>query len=600
VRVGAEREKSVKKLSRVLVLGTACLSLTTSANASVVGNINPAVEKLLGHEPRVVNIFDAQKQNLDRATTRYQPWSGSYWPDISGGVANHWRDHDGIWAKVRFLLRYDVAKATLQNDFKQVVERYQTWDNGKLSEKLSPSEKYDLLMGDSNFTLTKAILAETDFRANYRLTTKTRDGNEVDTDASEGDDNNAGSNDVQGDDSQANSSPLRPSIDQIINGHEVAYQKYDSKVEFMYWRKKGGTLAYWSGICDGWAPASVYLPRPTKPVTVTNANGTPITFFPDDIKALGTYLFARTNTPYFSTMNYRFAGRKCSESGKPETTENGYVKDIRCNDLDAGVWHLSLLNRIGKDRTGFVMDVDNNLKINNHPVSSYELTYFNPATGKAGSLKESVVDRNQVKDGYLSRRNPKSKYLVGVTSKVHMLFYIWPEAKRADGKERNQDYDNAAQDVFKDVSYDYDLELDANGNILGGEWGKRSDDKKNAVKYADQPDFIWMGNSDALPYSEMSIYATAGTVKDASNPRPFGNMDWTWDGKSPMPADWTRAAQADLTWAPPVTGEKVKDKATKTESVQPEEAKNAVLKSAQPLSHVVYYLFDQARGLDQK
>jgi hypothetical protein len=571
----------MKNLSRIALISGTCLQmLGTSANAAVVADIQGAVGKLLGHAPKVVNIYSAQEQNLDKANTRYQPWSGSYWPDISGGISNHWRDHDLFWAQLRFGLRYDVAKTTFRNDFKNVCEKYPSWDTKTLSDKLSPSEKYDLLMGDKDFTFTKAIIAETDFRSGTRLTTKTRGGAETDSDGGEGDDNNNFLTDVQD-----------------ANGNNLAYEKYDSKVEYIYWRKKGGTLAYWSGICDGWAPASLYLPRPVKPVTLTSPTGQDITFYPDDIKALGTYLFARTNTPYFTTMNYRFAGRKCGENGKPSADERGFVKDIRCNDLDAGVWHMSLLNRIGLDRMGFVMDVDNNLKINNHPVSSYELTYYNPITGKEGTLKDSVVDRALVKDGFATRRNGNTKYLVGVKSKVHMLFYIWPESKE---KDRNQDYDSPAQDVFKDISFNYDLELDASGNILGGEWGKRSDDRKDSVKYGDQPDFIWMADTNALPKSEMSDYAIAGYSKDPSNTRPFGNMNWAWDGKGAMPEDWTRAAKADLTWYPPAIGEKVKNKDTKVEDVFPAEAKNGILKSAQPLSHVIYYLFDQARSPEQQ
>jgi hypothetical protein len=574
-------------------LASALLATSLSspvANARVVGDINGAMTKLLGHAPKVVNINDAQTNRLDRAVTQFQPWSGSYWPDINGGINNHWHDHDLLWAQLRFGLRYDVANGTVKRDTKDVQEKFSSWDNEKLNKKLSPAEKYDLLLGDTNFTFTHAIMDEADFRADHRLSTKKRDGSESDTDADEGSDNNNFLTDVQDD-----------------QGNTLAYSKYDNEVEYRYWKKKGGSLAYWSGICDGWSPASIYLPRPAKPVTVTGALGQRITFYPDDLKALGSYMFARTNTPYFTTMNYRFAGRKCDEKGTPSQDGSGYVKDIRCNDLDPAVFHLALLNRVGLDKMGFVMDVDNNLKINNHPITSYEMSYFNPATGKEGSLKESMAARFSFTDGYLKRRSPDMKYLVGVKTKVNYMFYLWPESKQ---KGRSQDFDNAAQDKLDDQTYTYDLELDANGNILGGEWGTRADDSgqvdedgnqiAQGVSYAKQPDFIWMADTNALPYSEMSVYASAGFAKDASNPRPFGNMNWAWDGKGKLPEDWIRAAKADSTWAPPAVGEKIKNKDTKVEDVFPAEAKNGILKSAQPLSHIVYYLFDQARMPNQK
>lgn len=560
-------------LATVLILQ----AITHNAEARKVSDIQATMTKLLGHKPQVVNVFEAQDKRLNRSQTTEQPWSGSYWPDITGGIATHWRDQSYFVTKyVRFGLRYDVAKQAFRNDFKKVKEDFRKFDTKDLQDKLSPAEKYDLLVGDTNFSFTQAILDETDFRADHRLTTKKKGMTETDSDEDEGFNNNRFLTDVQD-----------------TNGNNVAYEKFDNDTEYRYWREKGGTLAYWSGICDGWGPASLYLPRPSKPVTLTGALGHQITFYPDDIKALGSYLFAKTNTDYMSTMNYRFAGRKCDEKGKPETDDKGYVKDIRCNDLDAGVWHLALMNRIGVDKMGFIMDVDNNNKINNHPVSSYSFEYVNPVTGKPTALKSAIVPKESLKDNYLVRRHPEMKYLLGIKAKVNMLYYIWAEQ---GGKDRNKDWDSPNQDKFKDVEFEYDLELDVNGNILGGEWGNRKDDGKDKVKYADQPDFIWMADTTALPYSEMSNYASAGTKKDYNNPSPFGNTNWAWDGKGPMPQDWIAAAKADSYWFAPVVGKKVKNSTDKTEDVLPLEAKEkSTLKSAQPMSHLVYFLFDQAR-----
>lgn len=569
-----------KKLGFAIVTTLFAASMPAS-EARVVGDLNGAMTKLLGHQPAVTSIYDAQAKGLDRKATKFQPWSGSYWPDIQGGIANHWRDHDLFWAQLRFGLRWDVAKKTVRNDLKDVRDKLNKWDNEKLNNKMSPSEKYDLLVGNTNFDLTQAVIDEADFRADHRITTKKKDGSESDTDTDEGIDNNTFLTDVQDD-----------------SGNSVAYQKYDNQVEFRYWKKKGASLAYWSGICDGWSPASIYLPRPVKPVTLTGALGHRITFYPDDLKALGSYLFARTNTPYFTTMDYRFAGRKCDQKGDPSQDHVGYVKDLRCNDLDAGVFHMALVNRIGVDGMGFIMDIDNNLKINNHPVANYSFTYFNPSTGTEGTLQNSIVNRFSVADGYSKRRHPLTKSIVGVKAQVNYMFYLWPESKQ---KERSQDYDSVAQDKTEGETYYYDLELDEQGNVLGGEWGVRSsEDIQVAVQYAKQPDFIWMSNTDALPFSEMSVYATAGTPKDPSNPRPFGNMNWAWNGKGRLPEDWARAAKADVTWSPPPVGEKKKDKEAGTEDIYPAEAKDAILKSAQPLSHIVYYLFDQARAPEQK
>jgi hypothetical protein len=562
-----------------LVLSSVVL-LPGLAQAAVTQDAKKKMTELLGHVPEVMNVLEAQKQKLDSGAPRFQPWSGSFWPDINGGITNHYRDNGKLGSQLNFVLRYDRAKHRLRNDHKQVCEKYPSWNVETLNQKLSPAEKYDLLLGNTNFEFTKAVMDEIDFRADYRITTKKSDGTDSDSDINEGSDNNYFYED---------------------DTDNKTYARFDDKVQYRYWRKKGGSLAYWSGICDGWAPASVYLPRPEKPVTVTGALGHQITFYPDDIKALGSYLFARTNTPYYATMNYKFAGRKCDESGSPATDKAGWVKDIRCNDLDAGIWHLSLINRIGRDRMGFVFDVDNNLKINNHPIGGYELKYFNPATGKEGTLKDSIVPRGAVQDRYAKRRKAEAVYLLGVKSKIKMVYYVWPEGNRKES------YDHEGRDEVKTVEYSYDLELDANYNIVGGEWGERfaesavianpdeNEDSETPVETAaKQPDFIWMAGTKALPQSEMAPYAYKGAKKDLEQPRPFGNVQWAWDGKSILPEDWLRAARADMNWYAPVPVNHKDELDTKPE------AKNSILKSAQPLSHIVYFLFDQSRSTMSK
>ncbi len=550
-----------------------------SSQASVVLNVTDAVSKLIGHTASVINVFDAEKRGLNSGSSKYQPWSGSYWPDILGGIANHYRDHGTFGDQFLFALRYGIAHGRVQGDFKNVCDKYDTFSPDDINQKLSPAEKYDLLLGDTSFSFARAILDDVDFRAHYLKKSKMMDGSDSsDTEPYEGVNNNDHFADVQS-----------------------SYSRFDNDVAYRYWKKRGDSLSYWFGICDGWSPASIYLPRPVKPVTVTGALGHKITFYPDDLKALGSYLFARTNNDYMTTMNYQFAGRPCAEGGDPATDDMGYVKDFRCNDLDAGLWHLALLNRIGVDKMGIMMDIDNNKKINNHPFGIYSLTYFNPATGEDGTLQQSVVNRSAVTDGYARRRNAKTVYLVGVKSTVRYRYYQWPE----DNKDKVTD--GESQDITKEKTFVYDLELDAGGNVLGGEWGNRFDeivdpDSEDAdsgtpgsVKYADQPDFIWMAKKGDLPFSEQSVYTYAGAAIDPSNPRPFGNTQWTWDGKSALPEDWVRAAKADEVWRAPVVGSLDSVDGKKGKEVFPVEARDSLMKSAQPLSNIVYYLFDQAR-----
>ena len=268
------------------------------AHASVVRNIEEAMGKLLGHPAKVMKVHESRTLGIDKERgSRFHPWSGSYWPDILGGIANHYRDHGKMGNQFLFALRYGVAKGRVRRDFRNVSNNILSFNQTQLDQKLAPSEKYDLLLGDLDFTFTRAILDDVDFRARHLKRSKMKDGTDrSDEDEYEGVNNNFHYADVQS-----------------------SYSRFDNDVVYRYWKPRKDSLSYWFGICDGWSPASIYLPRPVHAVTVTGALGHKITFFPDDLKALGSYLFARTNNDYMTTMNYEFAGRPCAEHGDPNS-----------------------------------------------------------------------------------------------------------------------------------------------------------------------------------------------------------------------------------------------------------------------------------------
>jgi hypothetical protein len=520
------------------VLGMILWGLGANAGAAAVKDVTSASTRLLGHAPEVSDLTGLEWRM--EGTTRSEPWSGSFWPDILGGIANHYRDRTKTWAQVRFGLRYDVARKGLIRDHENVANGWERFNRDELNQKLSPAEKYDLLLGNRDFRFTRAILDELEFRARHLRKSKLRDGGEG-----------------------AEEDPL---LTPRVADDESSYATVDRSVEYRYWKVRRDSLSYWFGICDGWAPASIHLPRPVRPVTVRGESGREITFYPDDLKALGSYLFSRSNTDSFSTMNYRFSGRPCPDRGAPRSERSGRVRDFRCQDVDAGLFHLILVNRIGQDRTGFMMDVDNNHKINNHPVGAYRSTWFHPATGREGTLRDSIVDLDRSLDPDWLLRHPQARHLVGVRTRVTYRHYHWPEDRRL------YETDSALEDRIREVDYEYELEVDASGKVVGGEWRSR-----------EQPDFIWMADRNATPWSEQSVYAL---------PR-LSNGDWAWDGKSAVPDDWIRAAREDASWSPPVVG--ILGRGPRNRSpVFPESARNSLLRPAQPLSHLVYYLFDQS------
>lgn len=88
------------------------------------------------------NLEKMQTAGFDKSELPVQPWSGWYWPLKDGGLAFRYADPsfptDQSWEKI-----FAYFKATL----------------GKVPvSQLSPSEKYDLLVGDTKFSLTRRML----------------------------------------------------------------------------------------------------------------------------------------------------------------------------------------------------------------------------------------------------------------------------------------------------------------------------------------------------------------------------------------------------------------------------------------------------------
>jgi hypothetical protein len=571
--------KNTKVLLAILFLsGTVLNGAVSNADTQrITADLPGALKELLGHNPAVLNAFDTEKNSLMNKKTKYQPWTGSYWPDINGGITNAYRDHATGGTRVRLGMKYPIAKRKVKRDHSNIIEKFNVWDTDKMNEKLSPAHKYDLLLGNEDFRFAQNIIEELDFRDEHRIGNRYKDGS------------TSGLGSLNEDSTGEDNTRVMQEVTTRTNEERSDSIMKNSRL-YSFWAVEDESLAMWSGICDGWSPASLHMPRPVKTVTVTGAKGHIIQFFPDDLKALGSYLFAKSATNYFSSMNYKYSGRLCNQSkNKLDRNDDGSLLDPRCNDVDAGLFHLLLVNRIGKDGMGFVMDFDNNRKVNNHPVMGYRSEYYNPITGKKGSLKNSMVPRFTVKDTYAQikdRRHPKGVFLVGVRTQLSYMFYAWAE----DARDLTTDF--PGRDIIKTVEYVYDLELDEKGNVLGGEWGDRSDES-NTISYAknNQPDFMWLAGMNDLPYSQMSVDAYPGFIIDFSKPRPFGNRKWAWDGKSQMPLDWQRAAQKDLTWFPPIVPADLNNIEY--------EARNSELKSPQLMSHIIYYLFDQARDPNQ-
>jgi hypothetical protein len=337
---------------------------------------------------------DMDVAKLGSASLAVPPWSDDYWAIYLGVLGRRYADpsfpdSDDWKENHAYALANPVGKV-LESGREQDIWR------------LSPSEKYDLLVGDAEGTLTSAMWAEGE-----------------------------------------------------------SYYERDGKVET------------WMGICHGWAPASYMLARPRRAVTVATPDGRfSLRFFPSDIKALASLLWAS------ASPSTRFIGSRCEEKD-PKKDENGRIVSSEAFDINAGAWHLAMVNQVGVARRALVLDATYDYEVWNQPACAYEYHYFNPLKMRFGaSLREATVPRSTLtKDRFAAYRSSDYAALVGVAMRARYVVETQPDQSMTDAPER---------DATHQVDYYYDLELDDSGRILGGEWClSRHPDMPQSVDGAD-------------------------------------------------------------------------------------------------------------------
>lgn len=176
------------------------------------------------------SLEEMEAKGLMTAKLDETPWSDTYWPISQGilgvryanpvftGLGHNWK------ARSDLMFKSSLANVYAKADPKEL-------------EALSPSEKYDLLIGDLKGSFPGKV-----YEAGY----------------------------------------LTPSMWQEGEG----YYKSSGKVED------------WMGICHGWAVAAFMEKRPSKSIVVKAADGkTDLKFYPSDIKGLTSYLWAKVEVP---------------------------------------------------------------------------------------------------------------------------------------------------------------------------------------------------------------------------------------------------------------------------------------------------------------
>lgn len=347
---------------------------------------------------------DMDAQKLSSAALAVTPWSDDYW-GIYHGILGHryadllFPDSDDWKVNFDYVTKHPAARVVAAGAQAAI-------------DALSPSEKYDLLVGDASFTLTTEMWDE---------------------------------------------------------GKRI----YD----------RGGHVETWMGICHGWAPAAYMMERPRRTVTLHGPSGVLLRFFPADIKAFESLLWANSSPPI------RYIGTRCTEKD-PKKDENGRVLSEAAFDTNPGTWHLAMVNQIGVSKRALVMDATYDYEVWNQPVCGYEYHYFNPQDMRfAATSREGTVARGAfTRDRFAKYRSTDYKAVVGVAMRTTYVVERAPTQFPTDDPGR---------DLTRLVDYFYDLELDGAGRILGGEW------------YLNRhPDFLWTPSPGRRAETPADAFAT--------------------------------------------------------------------------------------------
>tara|TARA_Y100001954_G_scaffold71254_1_gene78104 strand:+ start:4184 stop:6562 length:2379 start_codon:yes stop_codon:yes gene_type:complete len=252
-------------------------------------------------------------------------WSGDYWPSYHGGITYRWNQEIASEKNEVERFGYNLLKAYELKNFNLAT--------------LSPSEKYDLYLGDLDFTLTR-------YERQRTQVLKTVEG-----------------------------SP-----------------EYNKKFK----------IPEWEGLCHAWAPATIHYKNP-EPVEVIGRLGHVIPFGSSDIKALLTYnvqLGENSNIVFMGSrcnLDFSKLEEKLKKGLISEKEYEAAISRSQCKDTNAGAFHIALANQIGIKDESFIIDITRDLEVWNQAVQRYSSkildVYRGASKGAApGTVKEVLVE----------------------------------------------------------------------------------------------------------------------------------------------------------------------------------------------------------------
>ncbi len=251
-------------------------------------------------------------------------------------------------------------------------------------------------------------------------------------------------------------------LDQIVSGSESPLRKYDRAFygdsRATTWERQNHVSSTnWAGHCNGYAAAAQRHPKEPEKAVVRNG----VTFSRGDIKALLAEVYMTAD--YLFLGGDRCEDRDVTAGGRPDPTVMN-----KCQDTNPGTLHAALANWIGKLRHAVIIDTYAGDQVWNHPVAAYNVTAKNYVS--AAQASQMLGARSYV-------FNPNATKFAHIKTTLTTVEIFRKES--------------LGQFVTKPIYLEYILELNDQGDILGGEWVGSS--------VREHPDFIWLAFEPLKP-----------------------------------------------------------------------------------------------------
>ena len=224
--------------------------------------------------------------------------------------------------------------------------------------------------------------------------------------------------------------------------------------------------AGWAGHCNGYSASAQRHAEPRIPVKRGATE-----FSPLDIKALMAEV-------YMSAKFYFLAGNRCEliESAQLPSPMNRADPERMgdCDDVNPGTFHITISNWIGIQKHVVILDIRDKEQVWKYPHFEY-------------TTDMRTVDRTEAMR-LVTGRATGTYVFNPVAVDFRSVAMTVTHATAADTDSLTADIPVAQR--TESATYQYILELDAQGRIIGGEWLGQSQQ--------DHPDFVWVALEPTL------------------------------------------------------------------------------------------------------